>query len=172
MPVINKNVLFVNTRGATLLTPMNLEGVSVSVIGWNRLTPNNLSAITDGYTDTATGWGCVIDGPNRAFFEIDLGVDSRYIVAARIGIRMAEGWERGEGIWFIEASPTPSPPNTWPARSIPAWAIKFRPTRFEKVGVVPAWVSGRYLRIGAEDAGHGYVELRVYDLKVWTFSAP
>lgn len=145
--------------------------LSASLVGIG-LHQTILGEITDGYTDTATGWGCVIDGAYRAFFEIDLGVDSRYYVEARIGILLAEGWERGEGIWFIEASPTSSPPNTWIARYIRAWAIKFRPTGVEKVGVVPAWVNRRYLRIAAGDCGQGYVELRIYDLKVWTFSAP
>lgn len=165
MPVLNGSGTII-TSSSSNLQSVNLTGASVVANGWNAIVPNSLSAVLDGSPNSPTGWGRVQDNPNRAYIEINLGVLARYYCEIRMGVRMATGWESGEGFWFVEAS------EYFSGQYLPAWSCRFKPGGTEKMGTIMCWIYTQYLRVGCQDIGAGYPELRVYEVKAWLFSVP
>lgn len=166
MGIISFATSSTSSTSNSILTAKSLSGASVVASGWNSITPSDLNNVLDGNVNSPTGWGRVVDVPNRAYVEVDLGALARYYCEARIGCRMATGWESGEGHWFLEAS------EYFSGQNLAAWSYRFRPSGVEKVGTATCWIYTRYLRIGCQDIGAGYPELRIYDVKVWTMTVP
>ena len=146
--------------GTSMLTPIDSSTITVSVANWNQATPAELSAITDGNSETASTWGQIQGGGNSGWFQFDLGNGDRRYTEVKIGIRMAPGHEGGNTEPFVMVSDDN-------VVFMPIVQTRITPTGTERILTIPFWFTSRYLRVGVLDNGGGQPQLKVYDLKAW-----
>lgn len=144
--------------------PVQLPANAVTADGWNVTVPQNLSAATDGNSNTSTTFGRLMGGGNIAWFQIDFG-ENLFAFLARVEykLRMAPGSEGGNLDFFVRVGVT----NVFNEATPVAGVTAFQPGVSENVRSLTAVLSNRYGWIGIRDNGGGQGQLSIVDVKAW-----